>query len=259
MRNSALVTDYVPASATNYTVGRGENTISKITIHHMAGKATAAQCGAIFAAPGRQASANYGVGYDGSVGLYVDEANRSWASSSTANDNVAVTIEVSNDGGADTDWHVSDTALNKTIELCADICKRNEIARLNFTGNSSGNLTQHCYFASTQCPGAYLKSKFPYIAEQVNKTLEVEDMTREETAELIRHELNQQYEYVAKIVWTEAGAMIDRALAGEEVVPDWAKADFDAAVKAGITTGASPCALIPRYQAAIMAYRAAKK
>jgi hypothetical protein len=42
-------------------------------------------------------------------------------------------------------------------------------------------------------------------------------------------------------------------------IPDWAKADFDAAVKAGITDGAEPATLIPRYQAAIMAYRATKK
>jgi hypothetical protein len=93
-----------------------------------------------------------------------------WCSSNSANDNRAVTIEVANDevGG---DWHVSDTALAKLITLCSDICKRNNIAKLNYTSDKSGNLTMHKWFAATACPGPYLESKFPYIAEQVNALL----------------------------------------------------------------------------------------
>lgn len=60
------------------------------------------------------------------------------------------------------------------IDLCVDICKRNGIQRLNFTGDKTGNLTMHCYFKSTLCPGPYLKSKFPYIAREVNKRLGAE-------------------------------------------------------------------------------------
>ena len=60
------------------------------------------------------------------------------------------------------------------IDLCVDICKRNGIQRLNFTGDKTGNLTMHCYFKSTLCPGPYLKSKFPYIASEVNKRLGAE-------------------------------------------------------------------------------------
>lgn len=144
--------------------------IDKLTIHHMAGNLTVEQCGSVFAPASRKASANYGIGTDGRVGLYVDEANRSWCSSNSANDNRAVTIEVANDevGG---DWHVSDTALAKLITLCSDICKRNDIAKLNYTGDKSGNLTMHKWFAATACPGPYLESKFPYIAEQVNALL----------------------------------------------------------------------------------------
>ena len=62
-------------------------------------------------------------------------------------------------------------AMSKLIELCADICKRNGIARLNYTGDTNGNLTMHKWFAATDCPGAYLESKFPWIADQVNKIL----------------------------------------------------------------------------------------
>lgn len=144
--------------------------IDKITIHHMAGNLTVEQCGAVFAPTSRQASSNYGIGSDGRVGMYVEECNRSWCSSNAENDHRAVTIEVANDGGAP-DWHVSDKALSKLIELCADICKRNGITKLNYTGDKTGNLTMHKWFAATGCPGPYLESKFPYIAEQVNKRL----------------------------------------------------------------------------------------
>jgi hypothetical protein len=144
--------------------------ISKITIHHVAGNLSIETIGAIFASTARQASSNYGIGTDGRIGMYVEEKNRAWTSSSAANDHQAVTIEVANDeiGG---NWHVSDKALAALINLCVDICKRNGIEKLNFTGDASGNLTQHNYFAATACPGPYLKSKFPYIAEEVNKRL----------------------------------------------------------------------------------------
>ena len=144
--------------------------IAKITIHHMAGNLSIESCGNIFAKASRKASSNYGIGSDGRIGMYVEEKNRSWCSSSAANDNQAITIEVANDGGAP-NWHVSDKALASLIDLCTDICKRNGIVRLNFTGDASGNLTQHNYFAATACPGPYLKSKFQYIANEVNKRL----------------------------------------------------------------------------------------
>ena len=146
------------------------NSIRKITIHHMAGNLSVEQCGHIFADRNRQASSNYGIGSDGRVGLYVDEANRSWCSSNGDNDHQAVTIEVANDviGG---NWHVSDVALAKLIDLCVDICERNHIDRLIFTGNANGNLTLHKYFAATAYPGPYLESKMPYIAEEVNRRL----------------------------------------------------------------------------------------
>lgn len=167
MSNSSLV-NYTKISP-NSTRPR-KSKIDKITIHHMAGNLTVEQCGEVFASASRKASSNYGVGTDGRVGLYVEEKNRAWTSSNAANDNRAVTIEVANDGGSP-NWHVSDKALEKTIDLCVDICKRNGIAKLNYTGDKSGNLTMHKWFTNTQCPGPYLESKFPYIAEEVNKRL----------------------------------------------------------------------------------------
>ncbi|MBQ4630199.1 MAG: N-acetylmuramoyl-L-alanine amidase [Clostridia bacterium] len=172
MSNSSLV-DFTLISP-NSTNPRNKK-ISKITIHHMAGNLTVEKCGEVFQNKKRQVSSNYGVGTDGRVGLYVEEKNRSWASANRDNDNMAVTIEVANDGGAN--WHVSDVALAKTIELCTDICKRNGIKRLNFTGDKTGNLTMHRYFAATACPGDYLASNFPYIADEVNKRLTQKELT----------------------------------------------------------------------------------
>lgn len=167
MSNSKLV-NYTKLSP-NCTKPRNHK-IDRITIHHMASNLTVEQCGNAFASSRRQASANYGIGSDGRVGLYVDEANRSWATSNAANDHRAVTIEVANSstGG---EWPVSDKALAKLIDLCVDICKRNGIAKLNYTGDKSGNLTMHRWYASTMCPGPYLAKKFPYIAGEVNKRL----------------------------------------------------------------------------------------
>lgn len=169
MGNSPLV-DYVCLSP-NMDSPR-KDVIDRITIHHMAGDLSVETCGDIFVKPERRASSNYSVATDGRVGMYVEECNRSWCSSSPDNDNRAVTIEVANDesGG---EWHVSDTALEKTIELCVDICRRNNIRELVFTGDTTGNLTMHKWFSATACPGPYLGSKFPYIAQEVTRRLKI--------------------------------------------------------------------------------------
>lgn len=166
MSNSPLVT-YTKISP--HRTSPRNHPIDTITIHHMAGNLSVEACGNVFQS--REASSNYGIGTDGRVGMYVEEKDRSWASANGANDHRAVTIEVANDGGDN--WHVSDTALEKCIELCVDICKRNGIEKLNFTGNKSGNLTMHKWFIATACPGPYLEGKFPYIAQEVNRRLGV--------------------------------------------------------------------------------------
>ena len=91
---SSLCSGVIPAA--NYTKGRNGHKVCKITPHHMAGKLTAKQCGNVFANKNRQASANYGIGYDGEIICYVPEEDRSWASSNRENDFQAITIEVSN-------------------------------------------------------------------------------------------------------------------------------------------------------------------
>lgn len=158
--------------------------IDKITIHHTAGDVTIETLGNLFAQPGRQASSNYGIDSYGRVGLFVDESDRAWTSGNAENDHRAVTIEVSNDGGAP-NWHVSDKALAKLIDLCVDICKRNGIERLNYTGDKNGNLTRHNMFQATACPGPYLQSKLPYIADEVNKRLLATEIKVGDTVRII--------------------------------------------------------------------------
>lgn len=163
-----LCNDYSPGRY--HRIYNPSGAILKITLHHMAGNLTIEKCGDLFATSERQVSSTYGVGTDGRIGLYVEEKNRPWTSSSADNDYKAVTVEIANDriGG---NWHISDKALASTINLCVDVCKRNGIKKLIYTGDETGNLTLHKFFAATNCPGPYLESKMEYIAKQVNKRL----------------------------------------------------------------------------------------
>ena len=155
--------------------------IDTITIHCMAGNLSVESCGALFAKSSRKASSNYGIGSDGRIACYVGEEDRSWCSSNRANDNRAITIEVANDGGADTGWHVSDKAYKSLISLLVDICRRNNIAKLVWSNSKSDrvnhkngcNMTVHRDFANKSCPGDYLYSLHSKIAKEVNSSLGV--------------------------------------------------------------------------------------
>ena len=155
--------------------------IDTITIHCMAGNLSVESCGALFAKSSRKASSNYGIGSDGRIDCYVGEEDRCWCSSNRANDNRAITIEVANDGGADTGWHVSDKAYKALISLLVDICKRNNIDKLVWSNNKNDrvnhkngcNMTVHRDFANKSCPGDYLYSLHSKIADEVNTLLGV--------------------------------------------------------------------------------------
>lgn len=167
MSNSKLVV-YTKLSP-NKTSPRNHK-IDKITIHHTAGVLNLVTLGGIFVKPSRKASSNYGIGNDGKIGQFVDEKNRAWTSSSGLNDHRAITIEVSNSavGG---EWPVSMASYHSLILLCVDICKRNGIKKLIYTGDATGNLTEHRYFAATLCPGPYLHNRMGQIANDVNAIL----------------------------------------------------------------------------------------
>ena len=119
MSNSTLVNCTVLSP--NHS-GKRTHAIDRLTPHCVVGQATAENIGACFP-EGRNASCNYGIGYDGRVCLIVDECNRSWCSSSNDNDQRAITIECASDTKAP--YAMNTAVYEKLVELCADICKRN--------------------------------------------------------------------------------------------------------------------------------------
>lgn len=146
--------------------------ITRVTIHHAAMVCNAETIAKVFVPRSRSASSTYCVGNDGSIVQCVKESDMPWTSSNSDNDNRAITIEVAN-SARDGQWPVSDAAMESLIKLLVDICQRNPgIGRLNYTGDTTGNLTMHKWFSYTLCPGPYLSSKFPEIAAEVNKRLD---------------------------------------------------------------------------------------
>lgn len=173
MSNSTLV---------NYTkISPNKNSprnhaIDTITIHCVVGQLSVETIGYMFQPGGLKASSNYGVGSDGRIGMYVEEKDRSWCSSSFSNDNRAITIEVASD--MKHPYYVNDKAFASLLNLVTDICKRNGIKELKWKGDPSlvgqvdkQNMTVHRWFKNKDCPGEYLYSRHGMIAEEVNKRL----------------------------------------------------------------------------------------
>ena len=141
--------------------GVRNHAIDTITIHCVVGQCSVEALGSLFADTNFGASSNYGIGYDGRIGMYVEEKNRSWCSSSSSNDNRAVTIEVASD--TTEPLAVRDAAYKSLIKLVADICKRNGIKRLKWSTNryermnhlNGCNMTVHRDYANKSCPGTH--------------------------------------------------------------------------------------------------------
>lgn len=175
MSNSPLVS-YTKLSP-NKTCPRNHK-IDTITIHCYVGQVTAKQACDYLATKAAKASANYVIGFDGSIGLSVEEKDRSWCSSNSSNDHRAITIEVASDRTHP--YAVKDKAYKALINLLVDICKRNGIKKLLWQADKSligqvskQNMTVHRWFASKSCPGDYLYNKHKEIANEVNKRLTV--------------------------------------------------------------------------------------
>ena len=175
---SDVISSLVSYVAVSPCKSKRVNKIDTITIHCMAGNLTAKRCADLFMNKSRQCSANYCVDSNGSISCSVPENYRSWATSNAPNDQRAITIEVANDGGANTGWHVSDKALCALVNLLADVCKRNGIPMLKWCNDKKlighvdkQNMTVHRWFKNKACPGDYLMNKHPWIAGQVNLML----------------------------------------------------------------------------------------
>lgn len=180
MSNSPLVTY---TNITKNKTSPRNHAIDTITIHCIVGQWTAKQGCDYFATTDRECSANYVVGKDGSIGLSVDEADRSWCSSSRDNDNRAITIEVASD--TTHPYAVTAEAYAALLDLVTDICQRNGITKLVWSSNKTDrvnhangcNMTVHRDYAAKECPGEYLYERHGAIAEEVNKRLGVSSGT----------------------------------------------------------------------------------
>lgn len=172
--NSPLV-NYTKISP-NRTKNRN-HAIDTITIHCVVGQCSVETLGNIFYPSSRQASSNYGVGYDGRIGMYCEEKDRSWCTSSGANDHRAITIEVASD--TTEPYAVNDKAYAAMLNLVTDICKRNGIKKLVWSTNKNErvnhlngcNMTVHRDYANKSCPGKYLYDRHGEIAAEVNRRL----------------------------------------------------------------------------------------
>lgn len=183
MSNSPLV-NYTKISP-NKTSPR-THVIDTITIHCVVGQCGVEALGSEFAKTSKKASSNYGIGYDGRIGMYVEEKDRSWCSSNSANDNRAVTIECASD--MTPPYAINDKVYASLIELCADICKRNNIKELKWKADKSligqpdkQNMTVHRWFANKSCPGDYIYERLGKIANEVNAKLNTDDAKYKES------------------------------------------------------------------------------
>jgi flagellum-specific peptidoglycan hydrolase FlgJ len=160
--------------------GKRTHAIDRITPHCVVGQCTAEGLGSWFAKTSTQASSNYGIDKDGRVGLYVEEKNRSWCSSSNANDQRAVTIECASD--TKEPYTMNSKVYTTLVKLCVDICKRNGKKKLLWISNKSKALnyvpksdemilTVHRWFANKSCPGNWLYSRLGKLATEVTKQL----------------------------------------------------------------------------------------
>lgn len=160
--------------------GQRTHSIDRITPHCVVGQCSVETLGNIFALTSRQASCQYGIGPDGRVGMYVEEKNRSWCSSSNANDQRAVTIECASD--TKHPYTMNDTVYKTLIKLCIDICKRNGKTKLIWFGDKTKTLnyspksdemilTVHRWFANKSCPGDWLYARLGDVAAKVTAEL----------------------------------------------------------------------------------------
>lgn len=177
MSNSSLVS-YTKISP-NRTSPRNHR-IDTVSIHCAVGQFTAKEILNLrnFTTynPRSGASCNYAIGHDGSIGMGVEEKDRSWCTSSRSNDNRAITIEVASE--TKHPYKVTDEAYAALIELLVDICKRNNIEELKWKADKSligqvskQNMTVHRWFANKTCPGDFLYSRHAQIAKKVNARL----------------------------------------------------------------------------------------
>lgn len=177
---------YTNSSLVSYTKlspnhsGQRTHSIDRITPHCVVGQLSCESICDCFTSPSRQASCNYGIGKDGRISLCVEEKNRSWCSSSNANDQRAVTIECASDMSEP--YAMNSAVYDSLVKLCTDICKRNGKKKLLWFGDKTKTLnyapksdemvlTVHRWFANKSCPGNWLYARLGDLAAKVTANL----------------------------------------------------------------------------------------
>ena len=236
--------------------GQRTHSIDRITPHCVVGQLSVETLGDIFAPQSRNASCQYAIGSDGRIALICEEKNRSWCSSSSLNDNRAVTIECASD--TTHPYAFKQVVYDRLVDLCVDICKRNGKTRLIWIKNKatalnyepSGSemlLTVHRWFASKACPGDWLMERMGDLATEVTRRLQPEpkeeiDMTKDEVQKMIDDS-------------------VKKALAGKDLpASEWAVKEgvVTAGVSEGITDGQRPQGYAKREEVWAMILRALK-
>ena len=220
---------YTNSSLVSYTKlspnhsGQRSHSIDRITPHCVVGQCSVETLGSIFLPTSRQASCNYGIGADGRVGMYVEEKNRSWCSSSNANDQRAVTIECASD--ATEPYAFKDVVYNRLVELCTDICRRNGKTKLLWLGDKTKTLnytptsdemvlTVHRWFANKSCPGNWMYARMGDLAEKVTAALGGSAETATPT---------EQEESTATIKVGDLVTITDSTYYNGKTIPGWVK------------------------------------
>ena len=159
--------------------GKRTHSIDRISPHCVVGDLKAERIGECFP-KSRGASCNYGIGTEGRVCLIVEEKNRSWCTSSSANDQRAITIECASD--TKHPYTMNDKVYQKLIDLCEDICRRNGKKKLLWFADKNKSLnykpksdemliTVHRWFANKACPGDWLYNRLDEVAKEVTARL----------------------------------------------------------------------------------------
>jgi len=182
MGNSPLVS-YTRLSP-NYSRGRNHS-IDWFIPHCVVGQCSVETLGNIFASPSKEASCNYGIGYDGRVGMYVEECNRSWCTSGPMQDNRGITVECASD--AYNPYAFKDVVYKRLIDLAVDCCQRNGKNKIIWFGDKNKTLNYtpaknemviavHRWFASKSCPGDWLYNRLGDFAKAVNDKLQPKEI-----------------------------------------------------------------------------------
>lgn len=200
------------------------NSIYIITPHCYVGQCSVYDMAAWLCNSSAKASANYGIGKDGEVGLFVDENDRSWCSSSSWNDNRAITIECASDR---TDpYAINDKVYKSLVNLMADICRRYGKKKILWFGNKDKTLnyspasdemliTVHRWYAAKACPGDFIYNRLGQIAREVNALLGTDTTDTQEPVDAISGAAQSTSFYRIRKTWGDVDSQIGAFVSAE--------------------------------------------